>query len=112
MKNNEQAPQIHSEMETGREKWGKEIAKEFEEFGVKYIGEFFEIPHYDEQGKELKRTRVHAWEKIPLWSDDGKRVVQNVDIKQVIKAKLKYPNMGLHESLELMKQKNNSQDNA
>lgn len=102
MKNNEQAPRIGSEDERNRaeqharQEWGKNIAKEF---GIEYTGEFFEIPRFDETGKETGRTHIHAWDKIPFWSDDGKKIVYSADIKDVIRAVLKHPEMELRQAI-------------
>ena len=106
MKNNEQAPRISSEDERNRkeqrdrQEWGENIAKEFE---IEYSGEFFEIPHYDKTGKEIKRTRIHAWDKIPFWSEDGKKMVDSADIKDVIRAILKHPEMELRQAIKQTK---------
>ncbi|MBI2046523.1 MAG: hypothetical protein HYT28_03870 [Parcubacteria group bacterium] len=102
MKNNEQAPGINTEDEKNQaeqraqKKFGESIAKEF---GIDYAGEFFEIPHHDDTGREIKRTRVHAWKEIPFWSEDGGEIVERADIKDVIKAIMQYPDMELREAI-------------
>lgn len=107
MKNNEQAPRINTEDEKNRaeqrkrQEWGDKIAQEF---GIDYVGEFFEIPHYNESGEEVRRTHVHAWDKIPFWSEDGKTIVESAEIKDVIRAILKHPDVELRAAIKLIKQ--------
>lgn len=111
MKNNEQAPKqpeherILAEQHK-RKEWGEDIAKKF---GVIYTGEFFEVPRFDNTGKEIGRTHVHAWEEIPFWSNDGKEIVERADIENVIAAILKYPETELREAIKRVEreEKNN-----
>lgn len=112
MKNNEQAPRISAEDERNRagerarQEWGENIAKEF---GIEYVGEFFIIPHYDEAGKEIRRTHVQAWDKIPFWSEDGKKMADSADIKDVIRAILKHPEMELRQAIKQTKKEAGSE---
>ena len=113
MKNNEQAPRITTEGEKNRmeqhrrQEWGENIAKKF---GILYTGEFFVIPQFGTDGKEIKRTHANAWEKIRFWTDD--KIEESVGIENVIEAIKKYPDVELREAVKLIKQENNQNKNA
>lgn len=85
-----------------RQKWAAEKA---EELGVEYTEkdvEHFQIPVYDEEGKEIKRHLLPIWEKIPIM-DRNNKIIDNIPIDDAVEALKKFPNDSLVKAVEKLK---------
>lgn len=83
-----------------RQQWAKEIADKLH-VELSDGAEFFIVPIYDKNGKEIRREFIPAHGEIPLADEKGKITKDTISAEEAIEATRKYPG----ETLRAAKQK-------
>lgn len=87
----------------------QKIAKKYG-IEVDEYGEFFEIPQYDESGKEIRRDKIPTWDKIHLEEEEGSLSSNTfVPVELAIQAIKKYPELGLREGAAKIEEEHEKQ---
>ena len=80
-----------------RQQWAREIAKKLN-VELSDGAEFFIVPVYDENGKEIRREFIPAREEIPLADEKGNPTKDTISVEEAIEAMQKYPGETLREA--------------
>lgn len=71
--------------------------------------EFFVVPIYDENGKEIRREFIPACKKIPLADEKGNLTSDTIEAEDAIEAVQKYPGESLRKAKKKLLQEYSQQ---